>query len=167
LLALLAIPDHALETLVNLGRQQILQRAAIAVGECQHDHLVGAARAAEEMSWIERGILGGDGIEPLRQRLAGLSQPLPAVGRRRHIGGRHRRRLVDDRARQRNHFTVRGPLHDVARRAIIRRSLASGALSEDVTQAKEDEDRQGQEDDGINIHVAFAFWFSRRQRARR
>jgi hypothetical protein len=31
-------------------------------------------------------------------------------------------------------------------------------LSEDITQAQEDEDRQRQEDDGVNIHVAFAFW---------
>jgi len=48
-------------------------------------------------------------------------------------------------------------LHDVARSAIVGRPLVSGALSEDITQAQEDEDRQRQEDDGVNIHVAFAF----------
>ena len=85
LLVLLAILDHGLETLIDLGRQQILQRAAVAIGEGQHDHLVGALRAAEEMPGIERGILGGNGVEAQRQRRARLGQILPAVGRgRRH-----------------------------------------------------------------------------------
>src|SRR6202030_4760598 len=103
----------------------------------------------------------------LGQRRARFGEVLPAVGRRRHIGGRGQRRLIDHRARNRNHVVVLCALHHVARRAIIGRPLVSGALSEHITQAQEDEDRQRQEDDGVNIHVAFAFWFSRRQRVRR
>ena len=58
----------------------------------------------------------------------------------------------------RHHVVVLRALQHVARGAVERRPLASGALSENVTQAQEDEDRQRQEDDGVNIHVAFAFW---------
>jgi len=65
--------------------------------------------------------------------------------------------LIDHGARNRDHRIVRSSLHHIARGAIIGRSLASGALPEDVTQAQEDEDGQRQEDDGVNIHVAFAF----------
>ena len=68
------------------------------------------------------------------------------------------RRLVDHRARDRHHVVVLRPMQHVARRAIEWRPLVSGALSENVTQAQEDKDRQRQEDDGVNIHVAFAFW---------
>ena len=61
-------------------------------------------------------------------------------------------------ARDRDHIiVVRRALHDVARGAIIGRPLASGALSEDIAQTQEDEDGQRQEDDSVNIHVAFAF----------
>ena len=48
-------------------------------------------------------------------------------------------------------------LHDVARGAVIGRPFAPGALSEDAAQAQENEDRQRQEDDGVDIHVVFAF----------
>jgi hypothetical protein len=70
---------------------------------------------------------------------------------------RRQRRLIDDRTRHRNNLVVLWALHHVARRAIIRRPLVSGALPEDIAQTQEDEDRQRQEDDGVNIHVAFAF----------
>ena len=111
------------------------------------------------MPGIERGILGDDGVETLRQRRARLGNALPAVGRRRHIRGRRQRRLIDHRARHRHDVVVLGTLHDVGRGAIIGRPFASGALSEHAAQAQEDEDRQRQEDDGVNIHVVFAFWF--------
>ena len=65
LLVLLAILDHGVEALIDLRRQQVAQRAAVAIGEGQHDHLIGAARAGEEMPRIERGILRGDGVEAL------------------------------------------------------------------------------------------------------
>ena len=157
LLVLLAIADHGLEAVIDFRRQQILQRTPIAIGKGQHDHLIGAAGAAEEMLRIERGILwrrwhrapapaacrvrpgpsSGRSAAPLRRwaPAAPGRSPCPASGRR----------------------VVRRALDHVARGAIIRRPLTSGALSEDIAQPQEDEDRQRQEDDGVNIHVAFAF----------
>src|SRR5205823_10713228 len=110
------------------------------------------------MPRIERGILRRDGIKPLRQWRARLGQALPAIGWRRHICGWRQRRLVDHLPRHRNDIIVLRALHRITRRAIERRSLVAGTLSEDAAQAQEDEDRQRQEDDGINIHVVFAFW---------
>src|SRR6266566_3040959 len=52
----------------------------------------------------------------------------------------------------------RPPPYDRAARNVGRRPLVPGALSEDIAQTQEDEDGQRQEDDGVNIHVAFAFW---------
>jgi len=159
LLVLLAILDHRVETLIDLGRQQILERAAIAIGKCQYDHFIGAARSAEKMPRIERRILRCDAVKSLSQRRAGFGQAFPAIGRRGHICRRRQRGLIDYRAGHRNHLVVLlRPLHDVARRAIVRRPFASGALSEHIAQSQEDEDRQRQEDDGVNIHVVFAFW---------
>jgi hypothetical protein len=57
----------------------------------------------------------------------------------------------------RNDVVVLCPMHNVARSPIIRWPFVSGALSEDVAQAQEDEDGERQEDDGVNIHVQFAF----------
>ena len=97
---------------------------------------------------------------PCGQRRARLGNALPAVGRRRDIGARRQRRLIDHRTRHRNDIiVVLRTLHDVGRGAIVGRPFASGALSEDAAQAQEDKDRQRQEDDGVNIHVVFAFWF--------
>jgi len=81
------IADDGIEAFVDLGRQQIAQRAAVAIGKGQHDHLIGAARAGEEMPGIERGILRNNAVQPLRQRRSGFGKALPAVGRR-DIGGR-------------------------------------------------------------------------------
>src|SRR5260221_196518 len=61
-------------------------------------------------------------------------------------------------ATHRNHVIVLCPLHHIGRRAIVGRLLVAGPVSEHITQAQEDEDRQRQEDDGVNIHVVFAFW---------
>src|ERR1700687_5759377 len=110
------------------------------------------------MSRIKRGILCRNGVESLSQRRARFGQIFPAIGRRRDVCRGRQWRLIDHRTRHRNDVIVLCPLHHVARSAIIRRPLVSGALSEDITQTQEDEDRQRQEDDGINIHVAFAFW---------
>ena len=112
------------------------------------------------MPRIERGVLGDDGIEPLRERRARLGDLLPAVGRRGHLRRRRQRGLVDHRARHRNDIVVLGTLHDIGGGAIIGRPLAPGALSQDTAQAQENEDRQRQEDDGVDIHVVFAFWFA-------
>jgi len=98
-----------------------------------------------------------NGVKSLGERRARFSQTFPAIGRRNHIRRRRQRRLVDHSTRNRDHIIVLRPLRDVARGAIVGRPLVSGALSEDITQAQEDEDRQRQEDDGVNIHVAFAF----------
>ena len=93
-------------------------------------------------------------------RRARLGDVFPAIGLRRGIGGRRQRRLVDHRAGHRNDVViVLRTLQNVRRGAIIGRPFASGALSEDAAQAQENEDRQRQEDDGVNIHVVFAFWF--------
>ena len=114
--------------------------------------------AAEEMPGIERRVEHHDRVEALRKRAALLGEALPTVCRRRHIRGRRqRRRLIDHRARDRNDGTVGCALHGVARGAVERWPLAAGALSEHVAQAQENEYGQRQEDDGVNIHVAFAF----------
>jgi len=63
-------------------------------------------------------------------------------------------------------IVVLRPLHDVARCAIVGWPLVSGPLSKDITQTQKDEDRQCQEDDGVNIHVALLSGL-RRQRVRR
>src|ERR1700682_3674903 len=109
------------------------------------------------MSRIKRGILRRNGVESLSQRRARFGQIFPAIGRRRDVCRGRQWRLIDHRTRHRNDVIVLCPLHHVARSAIVRRPLVSGALSEDITQTQEDEDRQRQEDDGINIHVAFRF----------
>ena len=78
---------------------------------------------------------------------------------RRDIGARRQGRLIDHRTRYRNDVVVLRSLHDVGRGAIVGRPFASGALSENAAQTQKDKDRQRQEDDGVNIHVVFAFWF--------
>src|SRR6476659_6206912 len=110
------------------------------------------------MSRIKRGVLCRDGVESLSERRARFGQTFPAIGRRHGVCRGRQRRLVDHRPGHRNHVIVLRPLHHVARSAIVRRPLVSGALSENVAQTQEDEDRQRQEDDGVNIHVVFAFW---------
>ena len=63
--------------------------------------------------------------------------------------------MVDGAAGHRHHIVL------TARNCIAggtRRLLAAGALAEDIAQPEKDEDREGQEDDGVNIHVVFAFW---------
>ena len=106
---------------------------------------------------IERRVLRGDRIESLGQRRPCFGKALPAIGGRNDVRRRCQWHLIDHRSRDRNHIIVLRTLHDVARRAIIRGPLIPGALSEDIAQAQENEDRQRQEDDGVNIHVAFAF----------
>ena len=160
LLVLLAILDHGLEALIDLGRQQILQRAAVAIGEGQHDHLVGAAGAA-------RGSAGDRTRNPAR-RWRRAPAPAACPARPGPSSGRSAASTSAVGASGAWSITAPGigttllscaPLQHVARRAIVGRPLVSGALSEHVAQTQEDEDRQRQEDDGVNIHVAFAFWF--------
>ena len=154
----IARQDHDDWALPNRIEQQVAQRTAIAIGERQHDHFIGRAGAGEEMPRIERGILGHDRIEPLRQRRAGLGDALPAFRGFDRLGRRRRGRLVDHRPRDRHDVVVLAALHDVGSRTIIRRPLASRALSENAAQAQEDKYGQRQENDGVDIHVDFAFW---------
>ena len=160
LLVLLAIVDHRLEAVIDLARQQILQRTAIAVGESQHDHLVGAAGARRKCRGSNAGSWAAMASRPAASGVAGSAMPF-----QRSVGGATsplgaRRRLIDHGTRHRNDVAVvLRPLNDVRRGAIIGRPFAPGALSEDAAQAQKDEDRQRQEDDGVNIHVVFAFWF--------
>jgi len=48
----------------------------------------------------------------------------------------------------------------------IARGHSFPALSKDTAQSQEDEHCQRREDDGVNIHVVFAFWFKPRGRRR-
>src|SRR6266481_5530463 len=108
-----------------------------------------------------------DSFDPLSQGRGGLCQTFSAVALGRVVCRGLQRSRIDHRPRPRNNLLALRPLDHVARAAIIRRPLVSGALPEPITETQEDEDRQRQEDDSVNIHVAFAFWFSRRQRVRR
>jgi hypothetical protein len=111
------------------------------------------------MAGIERRILRGNPVEALGQRRSGFGKPLPAIRRRRHIRSRRQWRLINHSSRYWNDVAVGRTLHNVARRAVIGRPFVSGALSQNIPQTEEDEYGQGQEDNGINIHVEFAFWF--------
>ncbi len=61
--ALFALGDGCFETVIHFARQEILQRAAIALGKGVDDHLIGCPRAGEEVRGIERGIGRSDCIE--------------------------------------------------------------------------------------------------------
>ena len=78
---LLALADRGLEAVIDLARQQILERAAVAFGIGGDDHLVGGARAGDEMLGVEGLVLAGDGVEPGGERRARLGDALPALGR--------------------------------------------------------------------------------------
>ena len=159
LAALLALGDGGLEAVIDLARQQILQRAAIAFGIGVDDHLVGRARAGEEMLGVEIGSGGGDRIEAGGDGGAGLGDALPALdrlgGRGRRLRGGFRRAIGqgDDFFRRRPHRLARGI-------RIVRRALAAGALAEHAAQAQEDEHCERQEYDGVDVeHVSHAFGY--------
>ena len=78
LAALLALADRAVEAVIDVARQQVLERAPVALGERRDDHLVGGARAGDEMLGVEARIGGGDGVEPGGERRARLGDALPA-----------------------------------------------------------------------------------------
>ena len=155
LLVLLAILDRGLEAVIDLGRQQVLQRAAIAIGETPARSSRRRARASDEVA---------------RDR---TSDP----GRRWHRGRppaacRARRCPSSGRPAETSAFGASGAWSitvpgsgttlllswvrcaTVARSPVDRRPLAAGALAEHAAQPQEDEDRQRQEDDGVDIHVA-------------
>jgi len=54
----------ASKTIENFTRQQVAQLATIALGERRHDHLIGGARAGDEVLGIKARIRHHDGIEP-------------------------------------------------------------------------------------------------------
>ena len=63
-------------------------------------------------------------------------------------------------AGQRHDIVIGRTAHRVAGGiGVVRRPFATRALTQHTSQAEEDEHRQRQEDDGVNIHVEFAFWF--------
>ncbi len=153
-----AILDGGFKSVINFGRQQILQRAALAVCKRQHDHLVGALGTRDEMLRIERRIARSDLIEAERERGSGSGNALPAIRRRDRIGRRRKRRDIACRCWKGDDI-ARASARDFARGivALERRALISGALTEHVAQAQENKDGQSQKNDGVNIHVAFTF----------
>src|SRR3569623_3308364 len=85
--ALLAALEDGIEPVIDVGGQLILQRAAVTVGESQHDHLVGALGSGMDMLRIDGWIGGGDLIEAGCQFRIRRGDALPAVARRNRIGG--------------------------------------------------------------------------------
>ena len=153
--SILPLLNGRLEAFINFRRQQVLQPAPIPGGISRNDHLVGGAGAGEEMLRIKGAVPGHDGVEAGGKRRIRQRDALPAIHRLTVF-----RRLLQFRAagRQRDDFIVGGATHRVARRVrIIRWPLASGPLSKHAPQSQENENRERQEYDGVDIeHVSEA-----------
>src|SRR5665647_2467718 len=82
--AFFALGDRGLEAVIDFARQQIFQGAAITFGKGVDDHLIGGARAGEEMLGVEIRRGGGDRIKPGGDGRAGLcllyTSPSPRDG---------------------------------------------------------------------------------------
>ena len=78
--AALAFGDRGVEAVIDFARQQAAQLAAIALGERGHDHLVGGARAGNEVLGVEARVRRRDGIKPGRDA-ANRSRQRPSSGR--------------------------------------------------------------------------------------
>ena len=154
----LAFADGGVEAFVDLAREQAAQLAAVALGKGGHDHLVGGARAGDEVLGVEGRIAGDDGVEPGGDARPALGDALPAIRRRRRRLGLPRCRFRRTR-RQGHDFVVCRAAHGVARRIrIIGRPLAAGALSQHAAKPQENEHRERQEDDGVDVeHVSLSF----------
>jgi hypothetical protein len=163
LAALFALADRGVEAIIDVAREQVLERAAVALGEGDHDHLVGAARAGDEVLGVEAGVGRDDGIEAGCRRRTGFGDALPAQGRicRLHRLGRFGRRDGLGLPRQGHDLLARRrPDRLTGGIGIIRRPLAACPLAEDAAQAQENEHRKRQEDDGVDVeHVLHAFGY--------
>src|SRR4051794_31660747 len=117
------------------------------------------------MSRVERRILRGNPIKPLRKRTARLGQAFPSIGRRRYVRGRRQRSLVDRLARHGDDIVVLRALDGITRRTIEWRPLIAGTLPENAAQAQENKDGQSQEDNSVNIHVVSLSGLCRQRRS--
>ncbi len=78
-----ALADGGVEAVKDLARQQAAQLPPIAAGECGHDHLVGGARAGNEVLGVEARLRCRDGVEAGRHARA----PASATSFQRSAGG--------------------------------------------------------------------------------
>ena len=151
LAAAFAFGDRGVETVEHLARQQVAQLPAIALGKGGDDHLIGGARAGDEMLGIEICVGRRDRIEPRRDRRAAFGDALPALARAPEPARRSWRGFR--RARRQGHDLVgRRAAHRVARRIrVVGRPFAAGALAQDAAKPQENEYCERQKDDGVDV----------------
>ena len=154
---LFALADRSLEAVVDVARQQVLERAPVAFRVGEHDHLVGGARAGDEMLGVERRVLA----RRWRRARRPMAEPASAMPFQRSVGSAVSAAfcaLSACAAGKRDHVVVGRAAHRIARGiGIIRRPFPAGALAKHAAQAQEDEYRQRQKDDGADIeHVLHA-----------
>ena len=150
LAARFAILDGLLEAIIDLLRQEVLERAPVTLRVGRHDHLVGGAPAGQEVAWIEARVLRHHGIETERSGRALLGDALPPVGRFR-VGGRGGSGFSLAR-RQRDHIVVaRGAGRFARRIGVIGRPFAPGALAQHAAQPQENEHCERQKDDRVDV----------------
>src|SRR4029077_10828184 len=153
LAAVFPLADRVLEAVVDLAREQVLERAPVAFRKRGDDHLVGRARAGEEVLGVEAVVLGRDRVEAARDRGGLFGDPLPAVGGRRGRLDLLRRRL-GTAGRQRHHLVARRGADRITRGiGIVGRPLAPRALNEHAAQAQGHAHRQREENDRVDVHV--------------
>ena len=109
------------------------------------------------MLGIEISVGGNDGVETRREHGAGFGDALPALARRDRFGRLHRGRFRRSIGQGDDFFSRRSPR--LARGVrIVWWPLPAGTLAEHAAQAQEDEYRQRQEYDGVDVeHVSHAF----------
>ena len=97
-------------------------------------------------------------VEPGGERRAGFGDALPALARRHRLGRLSRAAGFRRAVGQRDDFFRRRPRRLARGIRIVRRPLAPGTLAEHAAQAQENEYRQRQEYDGVDVeHVSHAF----------
>src|SRR5215831_7513145 len=158
--AFFAFADSALEPVINFARQQIFQRATVTFGVSIDDHFIGSAGAGEKVFGIEIGISPCDGVEAGRNCRAGFSDTFPAVRRHFRWLSRLRGSCFGVTIRQRDDLFRRGTNGFARRIGIVRWTLPASALAEHASQSQENEHRECQENDGVDIeHVSHAFGY--------
>src|SRR5262245_66555349 len=105
------------------------------------------------MFGVEGLVLAGDRVEPGGDRRARLADALPTLGGYWRLD--RLLRSLPAPAGQRHYIVIGRTAHRVAGGIrVVRRPFATRALTQHTSQAEEDEHRQRQKDDGINIeHV--------------
>ena len=120
------------------------------------------------MARVEGGVLATMASRPCGQRGARLGQVLPAVGRRgagSAVGANGAWSIT--LPGMGNDVVVWGTPHRIARGAVERRPLAARPLSQHAAQPQKDEDRQRQEDDGVDVNTSYSLSGLRRNGLRR